>query len=84
MEKNDGLQKLIEKIEDLAIIKTVIQQATYSLRNGGDRPIIIPALNDVVMTDLLSELFDAAFSTKVATQKKGKRRQARRKQTFCE
>lgn len=62
--KSDGLQELIERVEDLAIIKTVIQQATYSLRNGGDRPIIIPALNDVVMTDLLSDLFDAAFSKK--------------------
>lgn len=62
--KSDGLQEFIKKVEDLAIIKTVIQQATYSLRNGGDRPIIIPALNDVVMTDLLSDLFDAAFSKK--------------------
>lgn len=64
MEKSDGLQELIKKVEDLAIIKTVIQQATYSLRNGGDRPIIIPALNDLAMTDLLSDLLDVAFSKK--------------------
>lgn len=69
MEKNDGLQKLIEKIEDHAVIDTLIQQAVYNLRHEGSRPMI-PILNDAAMMDLLSELFDAAFSTKAATSKK--------------
>ena len=69
MEKNDGLQKLIEKIEDHAVIDTLIQQAVYNLRHEGGRPMI-PILNDAAMTDLLSELFDAAFSTKAATSKR--------------
>lgn len=69
MEKTDRLHKLIEKIEDYAVIGTLIQQAVYSLQHGGDRPMI-PILNDATMTDLLSELFDAAFSTKAATSKK--------------
>lgn len=63
MEKNDGLQKLIEKIEDHAVIDTLIRQAVYNLRYEGDRPVI-PILNDSAMSDLLSNLFDAAFSKK--------------------
>lgn len=63
MEKNDGLQKLIEKIEDHAVIDTLMQQAVYSLRHEGGRPVI-PILNDSTMSDLLSILFDAAFPKK--------------------
>lgn len=63
MEKSDGLQKLIEKVEDLAVIDTLMKQAVYCLQHGGDRPVI-PILNDSTMSDLLSNLFEAAFPKK--------------------
>lgn len=60
MKNNDGLQDFIEKIEDLAVMKTVMMQAIHSLKNGG-RPPLVPSLNDTAMMDVLTEIFEQAF-----------------------
>lgn len=60
MKNTDVLHEFIEKIEDLAVMKTVMMQAIHSLKNGG-KPPLVPALNDSVMTDVLTGIFEQAF-----------------------
>ena len=60
MKNNDGLHEFIEKIEDLATIKTLLVQTAYNIEHGG-RPPVIPALNDEAMTDILAKVLERAF-----------------------
>lgn len=60
MKNNDGLHEFIEKIEDLATIKTLLVQTVYNIEHGG-RPPVIPALNDEAMTDILAKVLERAF-----------------------
>lgn len=57
MKVNDN--KIIEKIEDLAVIKAILIQLVHCVKNGGAIPVI-PLLNDTAFTDTLSDVIEAS------------------------
>lgn len=60
MKNNDGLHEFIEKIEDLATIKTLLVQTVYNIEHGIEPPVI-PSLNDDIMMDILARVLERAF-----------------------